>query len=93
MICELCDQSTPVTCDHPKNGYCLLYREQCKKDLKSIGKHTLADLETGDTFRYIGSDQNDWHLVTSVDETKVYYAGGYQGDSNYRFDNVPIILK
>lgn len=92
MLCELCGQFNPGTCEHPKNAYCLLFNQQAKKDIDNIGKHRLMDLETGDTFRYVGSDENDWHVVTLVDENKVYYAGGYAGESNYR-NEVKIIVK
>lgn len=28
IVCELCDRSInkPVECDHPKNGYCAVFR-------------------------------------------------------------------
>lgn len=89
MLCELCGQFNPGTCEHPKNGYCLRFIEKAKKNIR---KHRLMDLETGDTFRYIGSDENDWHVVTSLDEQKVYYTGGYSVESNYR-NEVKIIVK
>lgn len=34
MICELCKQENPVSCDHGKNGYCLLFGKQAEKDIK-----------------------------------------------------------
>lgn len=88
MICELCNQENPVTCDHPKNGYCALFPD--KKKFK-----TLADLQIGDTFRYKGSDENDWHTVSSLDDEKLYYPGFLtdKPQSNYRTNNVQVICK
>jgi hypothetical protein len=98
MLCELCNQENPITCDHPKNAYCALFLKNAEKDMKLFGpKHykTLADLEIGDTFRYKGSDQDDWHTVSHKDEVKIYYPG-YMADkpeSNYRVENVEVIVK
>lgn len=36
----------------------------------------LAELTDSDTFRYIGSDENDWHKVSTVTDTHVCYPGG-----------------
>lgn len=98
MICELCNQENPSTCDHGKNGYCLLFNKQAEKDIKAFGPKnykTLADLQPGDTFRYKGSDENDWHTVSSVDEQKIYYPGYLpdKPESNYRVENVEVIVK
>jgi len=96
MQCELCNQENPTTCDQHKNGYCLLFNKQAEKDIKQFGpKHykTLADLEVGDTFRYKGSDENDWHTVSGKDEVKIYYPGVNNQQSNYRTENVEVIWK
>lgn len=96
MICELCNQENPITCDHSKNAYCALFLKSAEKDIKQFGpKHykTLADLEVGDTFRYKGSDENDWHTVSGIDEQKIYYPGYLKDDSNYRVENVEVIVK
>jgi hypothetical protein len=35
--CEVCDKCVKFdTCDHPKNGYCALFRLQAKKDSKEF---------------------------------------------------------
>lgn len=98
MWCELCNQENPIICDHPKNAYCALFLKSAEKDIKQFGpKHykALSDLEIGETFRYKGSDENDWHTVSGKDEAKIYYAG-YLPDvpeSNYRVENVEVIVK
>ena len=103
MNCEVCgltpEQIKEIgTCLHNKNGYCYLFLQQAEKDKNFFGPKnykTLADLQPGDTFRYKGSDENDWHTVSRVDEEKLYYTG-YLPDkpqSNYRTDNVQVICK
>lgn len=98
MQCDLCHQENPTTCDHDKNGYCMLFGKEAEKDIKQYGpKHykTLADLQPGDTFRYKGSDENDWHTVSKVDDEKLYYPGYLpdRPESNYRVENVEVIVK
>ena len=101
MWCDLCELECDLLlmeCEHPKNAYCAMYQSQAEKDMKIFGPKnykTLADLQPGDTFRYKGSDENDWHTVSSVDEKKLYYPG-YLPDkpaSNYRVENVEVIVK
>src|SRR5579863_996414 len=100
MICEICSQdSDQVTeCKHPKNAYCALYQKQAIADhllYRPKKYRTLAQLEVGDVFRYKGSEEDDWHTVSKVDEQKIYYAG-LQADkpqSNWRTDNVLVICK
>lgn len=100
MQCEICDQEIEglKTCDHPKNAYCALFAKKAEKDIKQFGpKHykTLADLEVGETFRYKGSADDDWHTVSAIDNEKIYYPG-YLSDrpnSNYRVDNVEVIIR
>lgn len=96
--CDICDLELDglSECQHPKNAYCALYAKQAEKDIKQYGpKHykTLADLQPGETFRYKGSDENDWHVVSKVDEKKLYYAGVNNEQSNYRVENVEVIVK
>lgn len=100
MICELCElQIDALTeCEHTKNGYCGLFLKQADLDKKKFGPKnykTLADLQANDTFRYKGSDENDWHTVTRIDDEKLYYPGylADQPQSNYRTNNVEVILK
>lgn len=98
MKCEVCDldPGTIATCDHPKNAYCALYTKQAEKDIRQFGPKnlkTLADLQPGETFRYKGSDENDWHIVSKVDDKKFYYAGVNNEQSNYRVENVEVIVK
>lgn len=96
MQCEICSQENPTACDHPKNGYCELFREPAEKDITRFGpKHykTLADLQPGETFRYKGSDENDWHIVSRIEGNKLYYAGVNNEQSNYRVENVEVIVK
>lgn len=100
MHCEVCQLESDLLleCEHPKNAYCAIYQAQAEKDIRLFGpKHykTLADLQLNDTFRYKGSDENDWHTVSKIDSEKVYYAG-YLPDvpqSNYRVENVEVIVK
>lgn len=101
MWCEVCELECDLLlleCEHPKNAYCAMYQANAKKDIKQFGpKHykALSDLEIGETFRYKGSDENDWHTVSGKDEAKIYYAG-YLPDvpeSNYRVENVEVIVK
>lgn len=56
---------------------------------------TLAELKPNDTFRYIGSDENDWHTVINTDDDKLYYPGYLKDkpESNHRVGNVRVILK
>jgi hypothetical protein len=96
MICELCNKENPTTCDQHKNGYCLLFNKQAEKDIRQFGPKsfkTLADLQPHDTFRYKGSDENDWHVVSRIDEKKLYYAGVNNEQSNHRVENVEVIVK
>jgi len=99
MICELCELECDLLlqeCEHPKNAYCAMYQAKAEKDIKQFGpKHykTLADLEVGDTFRYKNSDENDWHVVSRIDEKKLYYAGINNEQSNHRVENVEVIVK
>jgi len=96
MQCELCNQENPVSCDHGKNGYCLLFNQQAEKDKSMFGPKnmkTLADLEIGETFRYKNSDPDDWHTVSGKDEAKIYYSGGNTEQSNFRVENVEVIVK
>ncbi len=55
----------------------------------------LSELVPGDEFRYQNSAEDDWHKVISVDEEKLYYPGYLpdKPESNYRVDNVVVILK
>lgn len=101
MHCEVCQLESDLLlseCEHPKNGYCALYRAKAEKDIRHHGPKnlkTLADLQQNDVFRYKGSDENDWHTVSGIDEQKIYYAG-YMPDkpeSNYRVENVEVIVK
>lgn len=100
MNCEVCgiDPNTIQECNHPKNGYCALFLKQAKKDGKRFGPKNykqLTDLQVGDTFRYKGSAEDDWHTVSKVDSDMIYYSG-YLPDkpnSNYRVENVEVILK
>src|SRR3954467_13586028 len=100
MNCEVCeiDPSTIQECNQPKNGYCALYLKQAKKDAAKFDPKKyklLVELEVGDTFRYKGSADDDWHTVIKVDKEKIYYPG-YVSDcpnSNYRVENVEVILK
>ncbi len=56
---------------------------------------TLKELKVGDTFRYIGSEEDDWHTVSAITEEKLYYPGYFadRPESNHRVDNVSVILK
>jgi hypothetical protein len=98
--CDICDLELDgiSECEHPKNAYCALFLKSAEKDIKQFGpKHykTLADLEIGDTFRYKGSDENDWHTVSGKDDEKIYYPGYLpdKPESNYRVENVEVIVK
>lgn len=102
MTCEVCKAENVTvsseTCRHPKNAYCALYQLEAEKDIKRFGPKkykTLADLQVGETFRYKGSDEEDWHTVSAADSEKIYYTG-YLADrleSNYRVENVEVIIK
>ena len=98
MICELCnlDPNTLTDCKHPKNAYCGLYQKQAAQDNLLFGPKkykTLAQLQTGDVFRYKGSEEDDWHTVSSIDAERLYYPGVLKSQSNYRSDNVLVIVK
>lgn len=96
MQCELCKQENPTSCDHGKNGYCLLFGKQAEKDIKQFGPKSfkaLIDLQPGETFRYKNSAEDDWHTVSKVDAKKLYYAGVNNEQSNYRVENVEVIVK
>lgn len=55
---------------------------------------TLDKLKAGDTFRYIGSDEQDWHTVIEVKEDKIYYPGNLKDrpQTNHR-TKTEVILK
>lgn len=101
MHCEVCQLESDLLlseCEHPKNAYCALYSAQAEKDIKRFGPKnlkTLADLQPNDTFRYKGSDEDDWHTVIRIDDEKIYYAGYLpdKPETNYRVENVEVIVK
>lgn len=54
---------------------------------------TLAELTDSDTFRYIGSDENDWHRVSTVTSTHVCYPGGNGTTQRNTRCEVKVIVK
>jgi hypothetical protein len=42
--CEVCDKCVKFeSCDHPKNGYCSLFRIQAEKDKVSYNMHEKSE--------------------------------------------------
>lgn len=54
-------------------------------------KKRLGSLIAGTRFRYIGSDNHDWHIIVSSSEDKVIYTCGHKNETNTSVNVVVLV--
>jgi len=52
----------------------------------------LGKVKPGEKFRYIGSAEDDWHIVTESSEDKVIYTCGHKNETN-RSPSVKVLVE
>jgi hypothetical protein len=52
----------------------------------------LGEVQPGEKFRYIGSIEDDWHVVIESSEDKVVYTCGHKNETN-RSPSVKVLVK